>query len=146
VHLRHRPVTLRDIVDMRVGDVIPLDVPEVLQAEVDGVPVFECRHGTKNGRYALKVERFLGRGRPKPHRFREARMADENQITDDDWAAAMQEQAAARTTGDSEADRVAAELAAAAMGDSPYQARPASQLFEDFGGTGGKPGASTTST
>ena len=66
-------------------------------------------------------------------------MADENQITDDDWAAAMQEQAAAET-GDSEADRVAAELAAA-MGDSPYQARPASQLFEDFGGTGGKPGA-----
>ena len=66
-------------------------------------------------------------------------MADENQITDDDWAAAMQEQAATEA-GDSEADRVAAELAAV-MGDSPYQARPASQLFEDFGGTGGKPGA-----
>ena len=68
-------------------------------------------------------------------------MADENLITDDDWAAAMQEQAAVEESGDSEADRVAAELAAAAMGDSPYQARPASQLFEDFGGTGGKPGA-----
>ena len=70
-------------------------------------------------------------------------MADEDQISDDDWAAAMQEQAVseASASGDSEADRVAAELAAAAMGDSPYQARPASQLFEDFGGTGGKPGA-----
>ena len=68
-------------------------------------------------------------------------MADENLITDDDWAAAMQEQAAVEESGDSEADRVAAELAAAAMGDSPYQARPASQLFEDFGGTAGKPGA-----
>ena len=53
-------VSLRDIVDMRVGDVIPLDVPEVLQAEVDGVPVFEGHHGTKNGRYAIKVERFVG--------------------------------------------------------------------------------------
>ena len=52
-------VTLRDIVDMRVGDVIPLVVPEVLTAEVDGVPVFECRHGTKNGHYALKVERLV---------------------------------------------------------------------------------------
>lgn len=52
-------VTLRDIVDMRVGDVIPLNVPEVLQAEVDGVPVFECRQGTKNGQYAIRVERFL---------------------------------------------------------------------------------------
>lgn len=68
-------------------------------------------------------------------------MADENLITDDDWAAAMQEQAAAEEGGDSEADRVAAELAAAAMGDSPYQARPASQLFEDFGAPGAKPGA-----
>ena len=68
-------------------------------------------------------------------------MADENLITDDDWAAAMQEQAAVEESGDSEADRVAAELAAAAMGDSPYQARPASELFEDFGGTGGKPGS-----
>ena len=53
-------VSLRDIVDMRVGDVIPLDVPEMLQAEVDGVPVFEGHHGTKNGRYAIKVERFVG--------------------------------------------------------------------------------------
>jgi flagellar motor switch protein FliM len=52
-------VTLRDIVDMRVGDVIPLNVPEVLQAEVDGVPIFECRQGTKNGQYAIRVERFL---------------------------------------------------------------------------------------
>ena len=34
-------------------------------------------------------------------------MADENQITDDDWAAAMQEQAATEA-GDSEVDRVAA--------------------------------------
>ena len=32
-------------------------------------------------------------------------MAEENQITDDDWAAAMQEQAAAET-GDSETDSV----------------------------------------
>lgn len=52
-------LSLRDIVDMRVGDVIPLNVPDMLMAEVDGVPVFECRQGTKNGRYALKVERFV---------------------------------------------------------------------------------------
>ncbi|MCK6408275.1 flagellar motor switch protein FliN [Thauera sp.] len=67
-------------------------------------------------------------------------MADENLITDDDWAAAMQEQATTED-GDSEADRVAAELAAAAMGGSPYQAQPASQIFEDFGAPVGKPGS-----
>jgi flagellar motor switch protein FliM len=53
-------VSLRDIVDMRAGDVIPLNVADVLHADVDGVPVFECRQGTKNGHYAIKVERFLG--------------------------------------------------------------------------------------
>ena len=52
-------VSLRDIVDMRVGDVLPLAVQPLLQAEVDGVPVFECRQGTRNGRYALRVERFV---------------------------------------------------------------------------------------
>lgn len=52
-------MSLRDIVDMRVGDVIPLAVQPLLQAEVDGVPVFECRQGTRNGRYALRVERFI---------------------------------------------------------------------------------------
>ena len=52
-------VTLRDIVNMRVGDVIPIDVPELLQAEVDGVPVLEVRYGTQAGHYAIKLERFL---------------------------------------------------------------------------------------
>jgi len=70
-------------------------------------------------------------------------MADDDQISDDDWAAAMQEQATseAESSTDDEASRVAAELAAAAMGDSPYQARPASQIFEDFGAGSGSKGS-----
>ena len=70
-------------------------------------------------------------------------MAEEtdNQITEDDWAAAMQEQAATESGVDAESAQVAADLAAAAMGDSPYQAKPASQIFEDFGSSGAKPGA-----
>jgi flagellar motor switch protein FliM len=51
-------VTLRDIVNMQVGDVIPLEVPELLQVEVDGVPVLEGHYGTQGGQYAVKVERF----------------------------------------------------------------------------------------
>jgi len=61
---------------------------------------------------------------------------DDN-ISEDDWAAAMQEQAVAEgDTLDYEAEKVAADLAAAA--NSPYQAKPASQLFEDLG-DGSKP-------
>ncbi|HRP96773.1 MAG TPA: flagellar motor switch protein FliN [Rhodocyclaceae bacterium] len=66
---------------------------------------------------------------------------DFNQVSDDDWAAAMEEQAAVEAgASDQEAERVAAELAAAAH-ESPYQAKPASQLFPDFGATSGKPGS-----
>jgi len=50
---------LRDIVEMRVGDVIPLNVPAELVTEVDGVPVFKCHHGTKNRRYAVKLTQFV---------------------------------------------------------------------------------------
>ena len=58
---------------------------------------------------------------------------DDNQITEDDWAAAMMEQAASEgSDADSEAEKVASQLAAAAD-DSPYQAKPASQIFPDFG-------------
>ena len=59
-------VTLRDIVNMRVGDVIPLTIPEPLQAEVDGVPIIACRYGTQGGQYAVKIERFLGADEPEP--------------------------------------------------------------------------------
>ncbi len=65
VNLGTARVTLRDIVNMRVGDVIPINVPELLQAEVDGVPVIECRYGTQNGQYALKVERFVVADEPE---------------------------------------------------------------------------------
>jgi flagellar motor switch protein FliN/FliY len=61
----------------------------------------------------------------------------------DDWAAAMQEQAESeqKPAQDHEAAQVAADLAAAAgESPSPYQAKPASQLFEDLGG-GAKPGS-----
>jgi flagellar motor switch protein FliM len=39
--------------------VIPITVPEAIQATVDGVPVMECSYGVFNGQYALKVEKLL---------------------------------------------------------------------------------------
>lgn len=52
-------VTLRDIVNMKVGDVLPLHVPGCIQAEVDGIPVLEGEYGVRNGHYALKVTRSV---------------------------------------------------------------------------------------
>jgi flagellar motor switch protein FliN/FliY len=65
---------------------------------------------------------------------------EDNQITEDDWASAMMEQAETEgAAADPESARVASELAEAA--DSPYQAKPASQIFQDFGASDGKAGA-----
>lgn len=63
----------------------------------------------------------------------------DSQITEDDWAAAMMEQAASEGGTDAEARQVAADLAAAA--ESPYQAKPASHLFPDFGSSSARGGS-----
>jgi flagellar motor switch protein FliM len=59
VNLGSVDVTLRDIVDMKIGDVIPFNIPENIIASVAGVPVLDCRYGIQNGQYALKIENFL---------------------------------------------------------------------------------------
>jgi len=58
-HLGQAAITLRQIMGLKAGDVISLDVPDAVIAEVDGVPLFECHYGQKNGQLALKVERVL---------------------------------------------------------------------------------------
>ncbi len=55
----HLEVKIGDILGMQVGDMIPIDLPETVTAEVDGVPIFECRYGTLNGQYAVKIDRVL---------------------------------------------------------------------------------------
>jgi flagellar motor switch protein FliM len=52
-------VTLGDILNMKVGDVISLNVPDQITAVVDGVPVMECTYGKLNGQYALRVEKLI---------------------------------------------------------------------------------------
>ncbi len=52
-------ITLGDILNMKVGDVIPIAVPDRITAEVDGVPVMECSYGKLNGQYALRVEKLI---------------------------------------------------------------------------------------
>jgi flagellar motor switch protein FliM len=61
-NLTHAQVRLDQILNMKVGDVIPLDIPEFVTASVDGVPIMECRYGISNGRYALRMEKMLASG------------------------------------------------------------------------------------
>lgn len=52
-------LSLGQILKLKVGDVIPLQIPERIHAVVDQVPLMECTYGQQNGQYALKVERFI---------------------------------------------------------------------------------------
>jgi len=58
-NLGETKVTFDQILGMQVGDVIPLEIPELVTAQVDNVPVMECRYGIINGQYALKVNSML---------------------------------------------------------------------------------------
>jgi len=57
--LAHIPVTFEDILNMRAGDVLPINIPENIVAKVDGVPVMECGYGIFNGQYALRVQKMI---------------------------------------------------------------------------------------
>jgi flagellar motor switch protein FliN len=66
---------------------------------------------------------------------------EENPISEDDWAAAMAEQDEVEGGLGTEGAEVAAALAQAAgsgQSNSPYQAKPASQVFPDFSNSGAK--------
>jgi flagellar motor switch protein FliM len=41
------------------GDFIELDLEPLINAKVDGVPVFNCQYGTSNKRYAIKINEML---------------------------------------------------------------------------------------
>ncbi|WP_288841270.1 flagellar motor switch protein FliM [uncultured Deefgea sp.] len=58
--LGNAKITLGDILNLKTGDVISLEIPEAIIASVDSVPVLECKYGILNGQYALKVDKVLG--------------------------------------------------------------------------------------
>jgi flagellar motor switch protein FliM len=53
------PATVEQLLALKPGDFIELDLDPVVQAKVDGVPVFDCHYGTANGRYAIKIDKLL---------------------------------------------------------------------------------------
>lgn len=54
-------VPLRQILEMKPGDFIPIHVPASVAAMVDGIPLMECHFGISNGQYSLRVERIIPR-------------------------------------------------------------------------------------
>lgn len=59
VDLAQVELKLSQVLELRAGDVIALDMPEQVTAHVDGVPVMECGYGIFNGQYALRVNHLI---------------------------------------------------------------------------------------
>ena len=57
--LAQAPATVEQLLSLKVGDFIELDLHQAIQAKIVGVPVFDCHYGTSNGKYALKVNQLL---------------------------------------------------------------------------------------
>jgi flagellar motor switch protein FliM len=53
------PATVEQLLSLKPGDFIELDLDPLVQAKVDGVPVFDCHYGTSNGKYSIKIEQLL---------------------------------------------------------------------------------------
>ena len=64
-NLGQTKVTFEQILSMQTGDIIPLEIPKSITAHIDGVPVMDCRYGTMNGRYALRVNSMISPSEPE---------------------------------------------------------------------------------
>jgi len=59
--LLEKEVRLRDIMDFREGDIIPVELPDTMLVSVEGMPSFRATLGQKNERLALKVTERIDR-------------------------------------------------------------------------------------
>jgi flagellar motor switch protein FliM len=57
--LAKAPATVEQLLAFKPGDFIELDMDRMIQAKVDGVPVFNCHYGVSNGHYAIKIDKTL---------------------------------------------------------------------------------------
>ncbi|MBL8316386.1 MAG: FliM/FliN family flagellar motor switch protein, partial [Rubrivivax sp.] len=51
--------TVEQLLSFKPGDFIELDLEPMIQAKVDGVPVFDCHYGTSNKRYSIKIDKLI---------------------------------------------------------------------------------------
>ena len=52
-------LSLRDLVQMKAGDVIPIDMPNSVDLCIERVPLFRGEFGVVNGRHAIKISELL---------------------------------------------------------------------------------------
>ncbi|PHS19754.1 MAG: flagellar motor switch protein FliM [Kangiella sp.] len=54
-------VSLKDVMDFKEGDIIPIDMPEELVVRAGGMPCFRAKYGESNGNMAVKITEEIPR-------------------------------------------------------------------------------------
>lgn len=54
--IAERKMTLRDVMELEAGDVIPVEIPESFILKAKKVPIFKCKMGVSRGHLAVKIE------------------------------------------------------------------------------------------
>jgi flagellar motor switch protein FliM len=53
--LVEKNMSLREVMRLKKGDVIPIDMPETVKLKAEGIPVFAAKVGISDGNYALQI-------------------------------------------------------------------------------------------
>lgn len=61
--LLERPISLKAVTELKVGDVIPVDLPETVTIMANGVPTFRSKLGLSRGNLAIKIVDTIRRQR-----------------------------------------------------------------------------------
>ncbi len=57
--LMEKEMTLQDVMKIKSGDVIPIEMPEKVELNAEGVPVFKGKLGLSDGNYAIQITEKL---------------------------------------------------------------------------------------
>lgn len=63
--LAETEISLAELSKLKKGDIIPLDIPELIDVCIEDVPVFKGRIGVSEGNYAIKVAEWVKRNKPR---------------------------------------------------------------------------------
>lgn len=55
VRIAEREMTLRDVMELQDGDVIPVDIPDKFELKANRVPIYHCKLGVSRGRLAVQI-------------------------------------------------------------------------------------------
>ena len=53
--LTNTSLTLKEVVNLKAGDIIPIDLKDEVSVFAEGIPLFNANHGIHNGHHAVKI-------------------------------------------------------------------------------------------